>query len=161
MSASPPFLLDPADRSDAPIAIDSLDATGNDSRHRSPRLWIVLSAYLGAGALMGGLLVLALGATRRDSTPNASPSAGPVTDDIVRLHARDIGESCWRGAAKVGAASVSVALGIDTEGRVHKAVASGESQAMRTCVESRIKTWEFLPQATPVELVLPVQIDTR
>jgi hypothetical protein len=32
---------------------------------------------------------------------------------------------------------------------------------MRACVESHVKSWEFLPQASASQMVLPFEIDPR
>ena len=53
-----------------------------------------------------------------------------------------------------------VALGI-TRSESGKTAAAGESPAMRACIESHVKSWEFLPQANPSQMVLPFEIDPR
>ena len=37
----------------------------------------------------------------------------------------------------------------------------GEPAAVRACVEAHVKSWEFLPQATSSQMVLPFEIDPR
>jgi hypothetical protein len=117
-----------------------------------------MSGYLVAGVFLGLILIVGLTLTRGDSTTKAT---GVITDDVVRLHARDIGDSCWRGAANATSARVTVSLEVGLDGKVRNAVAAGESPTMRGCVESLVKSWEFLPQATSSQMVLPFEIDPR
>ena len=171
MSASPfPRTEVPTDRrSDAPLAFDTASDTGTVHILRGwaskiPQSWMGTSGYLVAGVFLGIVLIVAITVTRGDSSASAAASAGVVTDNVVRLGARDIGESCWRGAAgagKGGAARVTVSLEVGLDGKVRTAVAAGESTTMRGCVESHVKAWEFLPQATSSQMVLPFEIDPR
>src|SRR4051812_8373250 len=108
MSASPfgPPSVRPDRTSDAPLAVDTGDTAHIKLRDgwlsKIPRSWIGMSGYLVAGVLLGLLLILALSLTGESKT-----SAGVVTDNVVRLHGRDIGESCWRGLPKASAAKVT------------------------------------------------------
>jgi hypothetical protein len=148
--------------SDAPIAIDSgetasIRVSDGGWLSKIPRSWIGMSGYLAGGVLLGLLLIAALSFTGGD----VKTSAGVVTDNVVRLHGRDIGDSCWRGAAKASSAKVTVSLEVGLDGKVRNAVAAGDSPTMRGCVEAYVKAWEFLPQATSSQMVLPVEIDPR
>lgn len=120
-----------------------------------------MSGYLLAGVVLGLVLIAALGLTRGDSRSNAAASAGIVTDDVVHLRARDIGASCWRDVDTSEPARVTVSLEIGLDGKVRNAIAAGETPAMRACVEHLVKAWEFLPQATSSQMVLPFEIATR
>lgn len=152
--------------SDAPIALDLSSDTGNSTLPRSwggwaskiPQSWIGMSGYLIAGVFLGLVLIVALSLTRGDASSKSAASAGIVTDNVVHLSAKEIGDSCWRGAAKDGPARVTVSLEVGLDGKVRNAIASGESPVMRGCVESHVKAWEFLPQANPSQMVLPFEI---
>ena len=168
MSASP-FArteIPPGPNSDAPLALDLADESGNPTSiiagwfGRIPRSWVGMSGYLLAGVFLGLILIVALSVTR----PETAASAGVVTDNIVHVHARDIGDACWRSAAasKSGtAARMTVSMEVGLDGKVRSAVAAGESPTMRNCIESHVKSWEFLPQATSSQMVLPFEIDPR
>ncbi len=151
--------------SDAPLALDLAgDTTATTGlagwASRIPRSWIGMSGYLVAGVFLGLVLILALTVTRRDAS--ATASAGVVTDNIVHLNLRDVGNTCWRGAiaTKSGTmARMTVSMEIGIDGKVRSATAAGESPMMRSCVESHVKSWEFLPQAASSQLVLPFEID--
>lgn len=158
--------------SDAPLAIDTsgshylqntgsfraggLDAPPIPTGLRSiiPAAWLGMSGYLVAGVLLGIVLIVALSFGRGETTKAA---AGTVTDNVVRLQGRDVGEACWRGA-KSTQSHVSVAMEIGLDGKVRSAVASAESPAMKSCVEAHVKGWEFLPQAQASTMVLPFEI---
>lgn len=155
--------------SDAPLALDLAGDSGNNASSnvgwvsRIPRSWFGMSGYLVAGVFLGLVLILAVTVTRGDPSATAA-SAGIVTDNIVHLNARDIGDSCWRSAAasKSGtAARMTVSMEIGLDGKVRSAVAAGESPMMRNCIESHVKSWEFLPQAASSQMVLPFEIDPR
>lgn len=113
--------------------------------------------YLAGGIFLGLILIVGLMLTRSER----APKVGVVTDNVVRLTAREIGGTCWRGAPKTAAARVTVSLEVGLDGKVRNAVARGESATMRGCVESHVKAWEFLPQAASSQLVLPFEIDPR
>jgi len=152
----------PAERSStAPVAM----STGTHSVQQKnpfawPSSWASMSVYLVAGVALGLLLIVALTVTR-SSDPEKTAAAGVVTDNVVHLHSKDIGTTCWSGAAKDGPARVTVALEVGLDGKVRYAAASGESPTMRGCVESHVKGWEFLPQAQAQAMVLPFEIDRR
>lgn len=167
MSASPFARTDVrTDRSsDAPIVVD-MDGV-ETARHtrpfgwasRIPQSWIGMSGYLVAGVLLGLVLIVALGLTRGDSTKTAA--AGVVTDNVVHLKSTQLAAQCWRGVEDDGPARVTVSLEVGLDGKVRNARAAGESPAMRACIESHVKSWEFLPQANPSQMVLPFEIDQR
>lgn len=123
---------------------------------RLPSSWVGLSGYLAAGVVLGLVLILALALTGRDEA-SAAGLPNMVTDNVVRLGARDVGDSCWRGVSE-GTARVTVSLEVGVDGKVRTAAAAGESPAMRGCVESLVKRWEFLPQAQPQTMVLPFEV---
>lgn len=126
---------------------------------RVPSSWVGLSGYLAAGVVLGLVLILALALTGREEASAASlPNA--VTDNVVHLSSRDVGESCWRGVTDA-TARVTVSLEVGLDGRVRYAAAAGESPAMRSCVEAHVKRWEFLPQSTAQTMVLPFEIARR
>ncbi len=166
MPASPsPFVHSEAraDRpSDAPLALDTSDS-GITSlpvgfarlTHRMPAAWVGMVGYVVAGVLLGLVLIVALSLSR------TAPSfkAGVVTDEIVRVDARQLGDPCARLATQTARLSVSLEVGLD--GKVRSANATGESAEMRGCVEAHVKSWEFLPQATSSQMVLPFEIDPR
>ena len=150
--------------SEAPVAVDLGGGTGTNLlaewTNRIPAAWIGMSGYLVAGVLLGLILIVGLSLTRGDSS-TAAASAGVITDNVVHLHAREISQPCWRGTKDDGPARLTVSLEIGLDGKVRNAVAAGESASMRNCVESHVKAWEFLPQATSSQMVLPVEIDPR
>jgi uncharacterized membrane protein len=150
--------------SDSPLAIDTAGNTGSTSirldwaaRMGIPRSWIAMSGYLLSGVVLGLIVIVGLTLTRNDP----SATSGVVSDNVVRLHGRDFHESCWRGASKAAGARVTVSLEVGLDGKVRSAVAAGESPTMRSCVESHVKAWEFLPQAAATQMVLPFEIDPR
>ncbi len=180
---SSPFLSQPEpsvrhDRtSDAPLTMDMMGAGAHHTGsfvypaqppktglaallEKLPTQWLGMSGYLVAGVLLGLVLIVALSLSRGDSVPPAA--AGAITDNVVRLHGKDVGDSCWRGAGKQGVMKISVSMEIGLDGKVRRAVASGDSSPMmRSCVEAHVKGWEFLPQATASTMVLPFEIDAR
>lgn len=165
MSASPFARTEvrPDRSSDAPIAVD----IGNVETARTnrpgwvgkiPASWLGMSGYLVAGVVLGLVLIIALSVARGDSD-KAAASAGLVTDNVVHLKATQLNAQCWKGVEDDGPARVTVSLEVGLDGKVRNARAAGESPAMRTCIESHVKAWEFLPQANPSQMVLPFEID--
>ena len=162
--------------SDAPMALD-LYATGNGNAANTtgpfvaprwvtqalghiPQAWLGMSGYLVAGVCLGLILIVALSLTRSSSVRSAA-SAGVVTDNIVHLGSNQMSPLCWRGADSDSPARVTVSVEVGLDGKVVTAKAAGESPAMRSCVESHVKSWEFLPQAKASQMVLPFEIDPR
>lgn len=159
--------------SDAPLSVDLAGQTGShallrgwakrpDWARRIPRSLLGTGGYVLAGVVLGLILIIALTLSRGDGSDSSRAAAGRVvTDNVIHLYAKDIGRSCWRGADRSEPARVTVSLEIGLDGKVRNAVAAGESAAMRGCVESLVKGWEFLPQASSSQMVLPVEISTR
>jgi hypothetical protein len=165
--------------SDAPLAVEMAGSTSRPFAHvfgdgligrivaRIPQQYLGLTGYLAAGIFLGLVLIFAL------SIGNASASEGPVsatttstaanavTDTVTRLHAREIGDSCWQGISKEGPARLTVSLEIGNDGRVRYAAAAGETPSMRSCVEAHVRSWEFLPQAQTTAMALPFEVDRR
>jgi uncharacterized membrane protein len=110
---------------------------------------------------LGLVLILALSIGRGDPPTASAASSSAITDNVVRLHAREIAASCWAGFEKFGPARLTVALEVGVDGKIRYAAASGETPAMRSCVEAHVKTWEFLPQAQAQTMALPIEIDRR
>lgn len=166
----PPMRTDRS--SDAPV---SVELTGSASHPppglvggilgRIPTSWVGMSGYLVAGVFLGLVLILSLTLGRGGDTAAASAAptttAGAITDNVTRLHAREIGDSCWSGIEKDGPARLTVSLEVGVDGKVRYAVASGESASMRSCVETHVKSWEFLPQSQPSMMALPFEVDRR
>jgi hypothetical protein len=147
-----------------PVQVRNNRTTGSVSRRvKVSPSWVGMSGYLAAGILLGLVLILALSFGRGDAAASQQPGLSPnaVTDNVVRLHARDIGTPCWAGYDKLGPARLTIALEIGLDGRVRHAAASGETPAMRACVEAHVRTWEFLPQTQPQQLALPFEVDRR
>lgn len=142
--------------SESPIAID-VPSSGRLEARRSVTSMVV---YLGAGVLLGLVVIFALG-VGRSGPDSAAAGAGELTDPVMRLHAREIGNTCWQGYDKLGPARLTVALQVGTDGKVQYAAASGETNAMRGCVEAHVKTWEFLPQLQTQSMALPFEVDRR
>jgi hypothetical protein len=88
-------------------------------------------------------------------------AASTVTDNIVHLHARDIGSTCWQGYDRTSPARLTVALEVGIDGKIRYAAASGETNTLRGCVEAHVKGWEFLPQSQAQTMVLPFEVDRR
>ena len=145
----------------APIAIDLPD-TGSirAARGRAAQRaqWLGMSGYLAAGVVIGLLLIVAMSFGRGADAAQRAAAARTITDNVVRLDARAIGASCWREAEGAGPARLTVSLEVGLDGKVRYAAASGESAALRGCVEAHVKGWEFLPQAQPQTMALPVEI---
>lgn len=165
MSASPFVRTEvrPDRSSDAPIAVDigGIDTARTNLPgwvSKIPQSWIGMSGYLVAGVFLGLVLIVALGFARGDSN-KAAASAGLVTDNVVHLLATQLNAQCWKGVEDDGPARVTVSLEVGLDGKVRNARAAGESPAMRACIESHVKAWEFLPQANPSQMVLPFEID--
>lgn len=165
--------------SDAPLAVDMTGSTSLPPAHifgdgligqiiaRIPPQYLGLTGYLVAGIGLGLVLILALSMGNAGvnegavSATTTSTAANAVTDNVTRLHARQIGDSCWQGIAKEGPARLTVSVEVGTDGRVRYAAAAGESASMRSCVEAHVRSWEFLPQAQTTAMALPFEIDRR
>ncbi len=156
---------------DAPMAIDLSGSVSMPpangllsltNKIKIPQAWIGMSGYLIAGIFLGLVLILALSIGRGSETSALPPPAmDALTDNVVHLHARDIGASCWQGWEHEGAARLTVALEVGIDGKIRYAAASGETNAMRGCVEAHVKSWEFLPQSQAVTMALPFEVDRR
>jgi hypothetical protein len=148
--------------SDAPVAME-VQPTGLaviSQKLRLPPSWVGMSGYLVAGVFLGLLLILALSIGRGEgSAQAASPNA--LTDNVVHLHSQDIATTCWQGYEKLGPARLTVALEVGIDGKIRYAAASGETPAMRGCVEAHVRAWEFLPQAQAQTMALPFEVDRR
>ncbi|HVH43736.1 MAG TPA: hypothetical protein VM925_15385 [Labilithrix sp.] len=152
--------------SDSPLAMDLLGGLPAPqsglaklrSKLAIPRSWLAMSAYLVAGVSFGLMLILGLG-IGRSKEPSQQASANAVTDNVVRLHAKEIGSSCWRGHEGVTTARLSVALEVGIDGKIRYATASGATADMRSCVETHVKAWEFLPQQQAQTMALPFEVD--
>lgn len=151
--------------SDAPLSVELAAATTSTRvprgwASRIPKTWIGMTGYLVAGVFLGLVLIVGLSLTRGESPAAAAP--GVITDNVVHLTSAQLGETCWRGTSKEdGPARVTVSLEVGLDGKVRNAIAAGESPAMRSCIESHVKAWEFLPQAASSQMVLPFEIDQR
>lgn len=150
-TGSPP--VSPASEAD-PVLIESIPDV---PAPRVTRAWLVTVGYLLVGIVLGLLLIFGLTLTNNE----ASGATSAVTDDIVRLHARDIGLTCWAGASGDRPAKLTVSLEVSIDGKVQTATASGATAAMRSCVETRVRAWEFLPQAQNATMMLPIEVDRR
>ena len=128
------------------------------SRRRSP--WVGMSIYLVAGVFLGLLLIMAM-TLSRGGDPQSTSSASVVTDNVIHLHARDIGQSCWRGVTKEGPVRGSVSMEVGLDGKVRYALAASEHSTMRSCIESHVKAWEFLPQAKAQTMLMPFEVDRQ
>jgi hypothetical protein len=128
--------------------------------NRIPKHWLGATGYLVAGVLLGLVLIVALSFSR-GGEPTPTANAGVVTDNVMRLGATHISDACWSEVAKGGPARITVSMEVGVDGKVRSAVASGESRAMRSCVESHVRSWEFLPQAQAQAMVVPFEIERR
>jgi hypothetical protein len=54
---------------------------------------------------------------------------------------------------------VSLEIGLD--GKVRYVAAAGGTPRLRSCVESHVQGWEFLPQAQSQTMVLPFEVTRR
>jgi hypothetical protein len=152
----------PDRRSDAPLAVDLSDDTWRRARpgrrSRAPAAWIGASAYVLGGVMLGLVLLGALALARMDARPSRAAAAAVVTDDVVRLRAGELDASCWRGLDRRAPARATLSVTVGVDGTVRDAAATGASPAMRACVTDLVRTWEFLPQATPAQVVLPLEV---
>jgi hypothetical protein len=121
--------------------------------------WVGMGGYLAAGVVLGLILIVAVAFSRRDAAAATAMPPGTITDNVVHLHADQIGTSCWQGTTKSGPARITVSLEVGVDGKVRYAAAAGESATMRGCVEAHVKSWEFLPQTQAATMVLPFEID--
>ncbi len=154
-------------------ALSSLDLSGNigpsprpgwaslSKKVKIPASWVGMSGYVVAGIFLGFVVILALSMVRGDATAAPPHSRMAITDNVVRLHSHDIGNSCWQGFERLGPARLTVALEVGVDGTIRYAAASGETSAMRGCVEAHVKLWEFLPQSKAQTMALPFQVDRR
>ena len=120
-----------------------------------------MGGYLAAGVMLGLLLILALSASRGSHAVAQQAQTNLITDPIVHLHARDIGNTCWEGLNRFGPARLTVVVEVGVDGKIRYAAASGETASMRGCVEAHVKAWEFLPQAQAQMIALPFEVDRR
>ena len=143
--------------SDAPLSIDVAAAPERSERRlRSASAWSGLSGYVAAGVSVGMLLVVAF--SMRDDAVAARPGPDAVTDTVVRISANELAPACWDGHAKGGSARLTVALEVGVDGKVRYATVAGETAALRKCIESRVRDWEFLPQGQALTMALPFEI---
>lgn len=166
-SHNEPFVVERP--SDSPLSMDISDGMSPSttalanfaSKLKLPPSWVGMSGYLAAGVLLGVVLILTLsiGQNNEDAAAGMSPDA--TTDTIVRLHSKDITSTCWQGIDNREQARLTVALEIGIDGKVRYAAASGETAAMRHCVEAHVQSWEFLPQQRALTMALPFEIDRR
>lgn len=172
------FAPDPR-HSDAPLAVEMTGSTSLPPAHifgdglvgqliaRIPPQYLGLTGYLVAGIMLGLVLIFAAsigsgsGSNEGIAGAAAPATTNAITDNVTRLHAREIGDTCWQGIAKEGPARLTVSLEVGADGRVRYAAAAGESAAMRSCVEAHVRSWEFLPQAQPTAMALPFEVDRR
>lgn len=120
-----------------------------------------MSGYLAAGLLLAVLLAMAVNIGHEDPATAVGSSTNAVTDNIVRLRARELAAACWQGYGRSGPARLTVALEVGVDGTIRYAVASGETPALRACAEAHVRSWEFLPQSQPLTMALPFEIDPR
>jgi hypothetical protein len=123
--------------------------------------WLGIGAYAAAGLFIGVAAAAASSIVRGRDAAAASAAAITVSDPIVRLGARQIGVSCWAGIDRPGPTRLTVSLDVGVDGKVRYAAASGASAPMRGCVEAHVRAWEFLPQAHPQTMALPIEVDRR
>ncbi len=120
--------------------------------------------YVVAALFVGLVLVVALTVGRTGDAAAALPPPAPnaMFDNVVRLHAREIGSTCWQGFQSPGrSARLTVALEVGLDGKIRYAQASGETPFLRDCVQRHVATWEFLPQAQAQTMALPVEVDRK
>lgn len=159
-SSGSPFTIDPNDNS-----VDFEDV-GLPWNRRLPTRWISMIAYLLVGVALGLVLLLGMALSHRE---RLAPSAGAVpalamhattiSDAVVHLHAAHIDKTCWQGIApRENPTRLTVSLDIGSNGKVGSATSAGGSATMRSCVESYVRTWEFLPQAGGQAMIVPVEV---
>lgn len=150
--SAPPLAMDTAGHRGLP----TMQTTALSARlaSRIPEAWIGMTGYLVAGVFLGLVLIVALSLSRRNEPKDGSV----ITDNVVRVSASELPKACWTGMAKDGPARVTVSMEVGLDGKVRSAVATGETPAMRGCVEAQVKAWEFLPQAQAQAMVLPFEI---
>jgi hypothetical protein len=130
--------------------------------------WLGLSRYLVTGIVLGLLVVVALvasrpGAEAASAAASVAPPSlqDPVTDEVTRLHGRDLPEACFQDLTADRPARFQVSMEVGLDGKVRHAFASGPSAAMRACLEHHVRAWEFLPQAQASAMTLPFDVDRR
>lgn len=160
-------LSPPPDRiSTAPLSVE-LSGSHRTGRAPSgwvnaiPRQWLGASGYLIAGVVLGLVLIAGLSLSRSSTDPEPAAGGGVITDNVQRLGASNLGEACWSEVSKDGPARLTVSIEVGVDGKVRSAVATGESRAMRSCVEAHVRGWDFLPQAAAQALVLPFEVERR
>ena len=167
MSFRPSFDEKADRRSDAPFCVEVGESERRPRERRRPvarisPAWLGMSGYLIGGIVLGLALIAGLTMSRSSgAAASGSKTAAMVTDNVTRLHARDIDASCWHGLARDGSTRLTVSLDVGIDGAVRYAAASGETPAMQACVEAHVKTWAFLPQARPTAMALPIEVDRR
>lgn len=146
---------------DAPAESPGFGLAAIARRIKIPPSWVGMGGYLIAGVFLGLLLIFALSIGRGEGNLALAATPNAITDNVVHLHSQDIAGTCWQGYDKLGPARLTVALEVGIDGKIRYAAASGETAAMRACVEAHVRAWEFLPQAQAQTMALPFEIDRR
>lgn len=150
--------------SDSPLAMEVPNAgtTVRRGGHRSGRRERALPLYIGAVLSFGLLLAGIIGTvvTRpQDRAEATAPSANAITDTVVHLHARDLAPTCWNGLSSTESVRLTVAMEVGIDGKIRYATASGSTPELEDCVESHVRSWEFLTQARAQTMALPFEVD--
>jgi len=141
---------------------DAATASGERSTrvHRgivSTRL--IVASYLVSGIFLGLFLLLLLSVLGRRA---ASRARGANVTGIVHLHPEQIGGACWQDIhATDTVAHLTVVMLVGVDGLVSYVSSAGASPAMRTCVETYARGWEFPPQTQKQMLVMPVEVSSQ
>lgn len=159
-SSGSPFTIDPNDNS-----VDFEDVVLPWNR-RLPTRWISMVAYLLVGVALGLVLLLGMALSHKErlapvagAAPAMAMRATTISDAVVHLHAAHIDKTCWQGIApQQNPARLTVSLAIGSDGKIGSATSAGGSATMRSCVESYVKTWEFLPQAGGQAMIVPIEV---
>ncbi|AKU95220.1 hypothetical protein AKJ09_01884 [Labilithrix luteola] len=159
-SSGSPFTIDPNDNS-----VDFADV-GLPWNRRLPPRWLALTGYLLVGVAIGLVLLLGMALSRRERLAHAAgaatgvaATAATISDAVVHLHAAHIDKTCWQGIApQENPTRLTVSMAIGADGKIRSATSAGGSATMRSCVESYVKTWEFLPQTGTPSMIVPVEV---
>jgi hypothetical protein len=154
--------------SDSPLTTDLFDSSRRIApsalptvRRKSPaRTWRRFVPFALGGVLVAGALALGIALAAHPKS-TASGSANVITDTVVRLHGSDIGGDCWKGHTDSDSARLGVAMEVGIDGKIRYATASGATPELRSCVETLVKSWEFLTQERAQTMALQIDVDRR
>jgi hypothetical protein len=82
---------------------------------------------------------------------------------VVASHRARLTRACWDGLAlpKPASVTVTVAVTVDTKGRVSQVSSSGDDPAIGRCLERQVATWTFPAPAADTRVRVPFRFATQ